>query len=162
NCEVDQEQRPEEAREAEPCLLPRAVPERLEHGDDRAEPQRERDEQKVVERGRRELRPREVHERRRDDHSVSYSLPTVIRPTRWCVKVAPAQSTTALARSSLVGSSARCTAPHAAWAFLPVIVRPASICTTAAPRPIVAIVPLSRYLNGLASLPAIRRAIVSP
>ena len=40
--------------------------------------------------------------------------------------------------------------------------RPPSICTTAAPRPIVAIVPLSLYLNGFVSLPAIRRAIVSP
>ena len=36
---------------------------------------------------------------------------------------------------------------------MPFIVRPPSICTTAAPRPIVAIVPLSRYLNGFGSLP---------
>ena len=75
---------------------------------------------------------------------------------------APAQSTIAFARSSFVGRSARCTAPQAAWAFRPFIVRPPSICTTAAPRPIVAIVPLSWYLNGFGSLPSRRRAIVSP
>ena len=56
---------------------------------------------------------------------------------------APAQSTTAFARSSFVGSSARWTVPQASWAFLPFIVFPPSICTTAALRPIAAIVPLS-------------------
>ena len=47
-------------------------------------------------------------------------------------------------------------------ALLPVIVPPPGICTTAAPRPIIAIVPLSRYRKGLVALPAIRRAIASP
>ena len=37
---------------------------------------------------------------------------------------------------------------HASCAFLPFIVSPPSIWTTAEPRPIAAIVPLSRYLNG--------------
>src|SRR5262245_22116350 len=91
-----------------------------------------------------------------------YSALTVIRPVRWCVIAAPAQSTTAFARSSFVGSSAKCTVPQANWAAVPLSVRPPSIWTTAARRPIVAIVPLSRYLNGLATLPAMRRAIVSP
>src|SRR5206468_555047 len=67
------------------------------------------------------------------------SARTVIRPARWCVNAAPAQSTTAFARSSFVGRSARCTDAQASWAFTPFIVRPPSIWTTAAPRPIVAI-----------------------
>ncbi len=68
----------------------------------------------------------------------------VIRPTRWCVSSLPAQSTIAFARSSFVGRSARCTVRHANCAFRPFIVFPPSICTTAAWRPIAAMVPLSR------------------
>ena len=45
---------------------------------------------------------------------------------------------------------------------MPFIVRPRGIWTTAAPRPIVAIVPLSWYANGSVSLPATRRAMFSP
>ena len=52
--------------------------------------------------------------------------------------------------------------PQASCAPSPFIVRPPSICTTAAPRPIVAIVPLSRYANGFGLLARERRAIASP
>ncbi len=99
---------------------------------------------------------------RRASGADSFSRSTVIRPERWCVIPAPAQSTMAFARSSFVGKSARCTVPQASWAFLPLTVLPPSICITAAPRPIAAIVPLSLYLNGFVSLPAIRSAIVLP
>ena len=51
---------------------------------------------------------------------------------------------------------------HATCAAFPFIVRPPSICTHGRAPPIVAIVPLSRYLKGFVSLPASRRAIVSP
>ena len=46
--EVDQHQRPEEARQAQPRLVARAVPERLHDRDERREPQRQRHEQEVV------------------------------------------------------------------------------------------------------------------
>ena len=58
--EVDQEQRPEEARQPQPALVPRPVPERLHDRDERPEPERQRHEQEVVERRRRELDAREV------------------------------------------------------------------------------------------------------
>src|SRR5262245_21197813 len=163
--DVDQQERPEEAGQAQPGLVPGAVPDRLHDRHQRRQTESQRYEEEVVDRRRRELHPREVDGRGCDGHVLGlprYSLSTVIRPTRWWVNVAPAQSTTAFARSSFVGSSARCTVPHATCAFLPVMLRPPSIWTTAAPRPIVAIVPLSLYLNGFVSLPAIRRAIVSP
>ena len=85
-----------------------------------------------------------------------------IRPGRLCEKPAQVQSTIAFARSSPVESSARCTAPQASEAVLPFIVRPPRNCTTAAPRPIVAIVPLSLYSNGFVSSPFNRRAMFSP
>ena len=50
---------------------------------------------------------------------------------------------------------------HASDAFLPVIVRPPWNCTTAAPRPIVAIVPLSLYTNGFAFFPGLPRDVGS-
>ena len=71
------------------------------------------------------------------------SVRTVIRPGRSWVNPAHVQSTSALARSSPVDSSARWTAPHARNAVLPFIVRPPCVWITAVPRPIVAIVPLS-------------------
>ena len=74
----------------------------------------------------------------------------------------PAQSTIAFARSSFVGRSARCTVRQANCALRPFIVFPPSICTTAAWRPIAAIVPLSLYSNGFVDLPATRREMVSP
>ncbi len=46
--EVDQEESPEEAREAQPGLVLRPVPQCLERGDDRAEAERQRHEQEVV------------------------------------------------------------------------------------------------------------------
>ena len=58
--EVDQEERPEEVREAQPALVPRPVPLRLHDRDERPEAERQRHEQEVVQRGRRELNPREV------------------------------------------------------------------------------------------------------
>ena len=64
--------------------------------------------------------------------------------------------------SKFVGRSARWTAPQAACAFTPVIVFPPRNWTTAAPRPIVAIVPLSLYSNCFGSLLAILSAIASP
>src|SRR5207342_3466832 len=79
----------------------------------------------------------EVLGRVRHAPSLHSSVLTMIRPTRWCVSTAPDQSTIAFARSSLVGSSARWTVPHANCAFVPLIVLPPSICTTAARRPIV-------------------------
>src|SRR5215471_5146316 len=91
-----------------------------------------------------------------------YSRPTMIRPTRWWEIPAPAQSTSAFARSSFVGSSVMWTPSHAIWAFFPVAALPRCVCMTAAPRPIAAIVPLSLYLNGWVSLPSISRAMVSP
>ena len=63
--EVDQHQRPEEAGQPEPGLVAAAVPERLHHRDERSEPERQRDEQEVVERGRGELDPREIDRRHR-------------------------------------------------------------------------------------------------
>src|SRR6185437_3774846 len=44
----------------------------------------------------------------------------------------------------------------------PFIVRPCGPCMTAAPRPMVAIVPLSKYLNGSVFLPSTSRAMFSP
>jgi hypothetical protein len=58
--EVDQEQGPEEARQPEPGLVAAPVPERLHDRDERGQPERQRDEQEVVERGRRELDAGEV------------------------------------------------------------------------------------------------------
>ena len=58
--EVDQHERPEEAGETQPGLVAPAVPERLHDRDERREAERQRDEQEVVERGRRELDPSEV------------------------------------------------------------------------------------------------------
>ena len=78
-----------------------------------------------------------------------------MRAARSCVNPAQVQSTIAFARSSPVESSARWTAPQARKATSPFIVRPRGSCTTAAPRPIVAIVPLSWY--GTASSPCRRR-----
>ena len=71
------------------------------------------------------------------------SVRTVIRPERSCVKPAQLHSTIAFARSSPVERSARWTVPQASAAVLPLSVRPRWNWTTAAPRPIVAIVPLS-------------------
>ena len=108
---------------------------------------------------RRAVLSREIVAPLRDDE---YSLSTVIAAERWCVKTLPAQSTTAFARSSFVGSSARCTVPHGELRLHALHRAAAEHLHDAAPRPIVAIVPLSRYANGFVSLPAIRRAIVSP
>ena len=58
--EVDEHERPEEAREPQPGLVAAAVPERLHDRDERREPERQRDEEEVVERRRRELEAREV------------------------------------------------------------------------------------------------------
>ena len=62
--------------------------------------------------------------------SYRSSVSTVIRPVRWCVSPAPAQSTTAFTRSSFIGRSGRSTAPQAAYAAFPFIVRSPSIWTT--------------------------------
>ena len=62
--EVDQQQRAEEARQPQPLLVARAVPERLHHRHERRQPERQRHEQEVVDRRRRELDPREVDRRR--------------------------------------------------------------------------------------------------
>ena len=62
--EVDQEQRPEEARQPEPGLVARAVPEGLHRRDERPEPERQRHEQEVVDRRGRELDPGEIDGRR--------------------------------------------------------------------------------------------------
>ena len=59
--EVDQKQRPEEMRQPQPALVARAVPHRLHHRHDRPQPQRQRHEEEVVDRRRRELRTRQVH-----------------------------------------------------------------------------------------------------
>ncbi len=53
--EVDDEERPEEPRQAQPPLVAGAVPLRLQHREDRREPERERDEDEVEERRQREL-----------------------------------------------------------------------------------------------------------
>ena len=58
--EVDQEQRPEEVRQLQPLLVAGSVPLGLEPGDDRPEPERQRHEQEVVDRRRRELRAGQI------------------------------------------------------------------------------------------------------
>jgi hypothetical protein len=64
--EVDQEQRSEEAGQPEPGLVARPVPERLHGRHEGPKPERQRHEEEVVDRGRGELDPREIHGRRRD------------------------------------------------------------------------------------------------
>src|SRR5262249_16349398 len=83
---------------------------------------------------------------------------TAMRPARLWENPAQVQSTIAFARSSPVESRARWTVPQASQAERPFIVRPLRNCTTAAPRPIVAIVPLSWYANGLRGSPPPRAA----
>jgi hypothetical protein len=61
--EVDEHERPEEAGEPEPGLVPAAVPERLHDRDERRKAERQRDEEEVVERRRRELEPRQIDSR---------------------------------------------------------------------------------------------------
>ena len=61
--EVDEHQRAEEARQPQPSVVASAVPEGLHDCDERREPERQRDEQEVVQRRRRELEPREVDRR---------------------------------------------------------------------------------------------------
>ena len=81
--EVDQEERPEEVRQAQPALVAGPVPERLHDRDERPETQRQRDEQEVVDRRRRELdRARDRRRWRRSRSSARYLLPTVKRPAR--------------------------------------------------------------------------------
>ena len=58
--EVDDEERPEEPRQAQPPLVAGAVPLRLQHREERREPERERDEDEVEERRQRELPAREL------------------------------------------------------------------------------------------------------
>ncbi len=73
--EVDQEERPEETSQPQPIVVPAPVPQRLEDRHDRAEPERERHEQEVVERGGRELAACQVDPRRGEDqvHSSPHS-----------------------------------------------------------------------------------------
>ena len=73
--EVDQEERPEEAGQPQPGLVPGSVPERLHDRDERPEPERQRHEQEVVDRGGGELAAREVVRREGDDqvHSIPHS-----------------------------------------------------------------------------------------
>ena len=61
--EVDEHQRPEEARQAQPALVARPVPQRLHDRDERREAERERNEQEVVQRRHRELHAREIDSR---------------------------------------------------------------------------------------------------
>src|SRR5262249_1514150 len=58
--EVDQHERPKEARQAEPVGVLRPVPDRLHDRDERREAERERNEQEVVEARGRELHAREI------------------------------------------------------------------------------------------------------
>ena len=58
--EVDQEERAEEVRQPQPALVPRPVPQRLHDRDERPQPERQRHEQEVVDRRRRELDARQV------------------------------------------------------------------------------------------------------
>ena len=58
--EVDDEQRPEEPRQAEPSLVAGAVPERLHHREQRCQPQRQGDEDEVEQRRQRELPARKL------------------------------------------------------------------------------------------------------
>ena len=57
---VDQQQRAEEAREAQVVFVAAAVPERLQDGDQEREADRDRDEQEVVDARRRELQASKV------------------------------------------------------------------------------------------------------
>ena len=68
--EVDQHQRPEEAGQPQPRLVAGAVPARVHDRDKRREPERERDEEEVVERRHRELEPSEIDRRHRNDHQA--------------------------------------------------------------------------------------------
>ena len=61
--EVDQEERPEEARQAEPLLVAGPVPERLHHRQKRCQPERQRDEDEMEERRQRELPARQLDNR---------------------------------------------------------------------------------------------------
>ena len=74
--EVDQHERPEEAREAQPPLVAAAIPERLHDRDERREAEREGDEQEVVQRRRRELEAREIDGRDGQRHG------SILRPDR--------------------------------------------------------------------------------
>ena len=71
--EVDQHERPEEAREAQPRLVAAAVPERLHDRDEGREAEREGNEEEVVQRGRRELEAREIDGRDGQRHARSYA-----------------------------------------------------------------------------------------
>ena len=66
--EVDQKQRAEEVRQPQPRLVARPPPQRLEDRDDRAQAQRQRHEQEVIERRRRKLGPRQIDRRGRDEN----------------------------------------------------------------------------------------------
>ena len=68
--EVDQEERPEEAREPEPLLVAGAIPEGLHHRQERGEPERERDEDEVVEGREPELPAGEVERVGENSHDV--------------------------------------------------------------------------------------------
>src|SRR5262245_6458596 len=90
-----------------------------------------------------------------------YVSTLILADRRW-LKPGPARAPIASARVSYVGRRAGCTVPQGTCAACPCSVRPPGICTTAEPRPIVAILPLSRYLKGFVSLPSTSRSIVSP
>ena len=80
--EVDEHERPEEAGEPEPGLVPAAVPDGLHDRDQRGEPQRQRHEEEVIERGRRELQAREIDGRdRRRSSCDPNEAHCVLRPS---------------------------------------------------------------------------------
>src|SRR5262249_5838195 len=66
--------RPEELRQTEPLLVPRPVPRRLHDGDERPQAERERDEQEVVDRRRRELHTGEIDGGVREDAHLAAAL----------------------------------------------------------------------------------------
>ena len=86
--EVDQEERPEKARQTEPLLVAGPVPERLHHRQQRCQPERQGDEDEMEERRQRELPTRQLdrggrecaHGRRRPHPYIRASIAQSDRP----------------------------------------------------------------------------------
>src|SRR5215475_5847877 len=73
--DVDHQQRAEEPGQPQILLLPAAVPRRLQQRGQKGQPDRDRDEKEVVDRGERELHPRQVNVHRRRPPVRETSLP---------------------------------------------------------------------------------------
>jgi hypothetical protein len=82
--EVDQEQRPEEARQPEPGVVPGPVPDRLHDGHERPETERQGDEEEVVDRRGRKLDSCKIDSRRGDRGHLATKLETA--PSRRIVQ----------------------------------------------------------------------------